>query len=88
MTKKKYGASKDEVAPEPVSYLSSDERGYAEVVEAEVVDFIDDYYNDEDEGTFEIPPYNNSRGGIFRAEKGGDFNEALEKSERHQFKVL
>ena len=45
MAKKKYGASKDEVAPEPASELSSDERGDAEVVRAEVVDFIDYFYN-------------------------------------------
>ena len=42
-----------------------------------MVDFINDYTNDEDEGTFEIPPSNNRRGGIDRAEKEGGFNEAL-----------
>ena len=42
LAKNKNGASKDEVAPEPASELSSDERGDTEVVEAEVVDFIDD----------------------------------------------
>ena len=41
-----------------------------------VVDFIDDYKNDEDEGTLEITPSKNRRGGIGRVEKGGDFNEA------------
>ena len=48
------------------------------MVEAEVVDFIDDYTNYKDEGTFESPPSNNGRGGIGRLEKGSDFNEALE----------
>ena len=48
------------------------------MVEAEVLEFIDDYANDEYKGIFESPPSNNSRGGIGRAEKGGDFNEALE----------
>ena len=55
LTKKKDGDSKDEVALEPASYLSSYERGVAEVVEVEVVDFINEYKNDEDEGVFEIP---------------------------------
>ena len=41
------------------------------------MDFINDYTNDEDEGTFESPPSNNRRGGIDRAEKEGGFNEAL-----------
>ena len=57
MAKKKDGASEYEVAPEPVSELSSNERGGAEVVE-----FVDDYDNDEDEGTIESPPYNKRRG--------------------------
>ena len=70
LTKKKDGDSKDEVALEPASYLSSYERGVAEVVEAEVVDFIDDYTDDEDEGTFESPS------GIGRSENRGDFNYA------------
>ena len=42
-----------------------------------VVDFINAYTHDEDGGTFEIPPSKNRRGGIGRAEKGGDFNEVL-----------
>ena len=42
LANKKDGASKYGVAPEPASELSSDERGDTEVVEAEVVDFIDD----------------------------------------------
>ena len=62
---KKDGASKDELDPEPESELSSDERGYAEVLEAEVVDFIDDYENDEDEGKIESPPSKNRIGVIF-----------------------
>ena len=41
-SKKKDGASKYEVALEPASELSSGERGHAEVVEADVEDFI--YY--------------------------------------------
>ena len=57
------------------------------MVEAELADFIYDYKNDEDEGTFESPPSKKRRFGISRTDKGGDFNEALEKSERHQFKV-
>ena len=43
LSKKKDGASKYEVALEPASELSSGERGDAEVVKAEVVDFIYDY---------------------------------------------
>ena len=39
---KNYGAYKYEGAPKPASELSSGERGDAEVVESEVVDFIDD----------------------------------------------
>ena len=50
------------------------------MVEAEVVDFIDDYDNDENEGTFEITPSKKSWGGIGREEKGGDLNETLEKT--------
>ena len=34
------------------------------MVESEVVDFFDEYAKDEDEGTFEIPPYKNIKGGI------------------------
>ena len=44
--KKKDGASKGEVALEPASELSSDERGDADVVEAEVVESINDGDND------------------------------------------
>ena len=43
LEKKKESDSKDEVAPEHASELSSDERGDEEVAEAEVVDFIDYY---------------------------------------------
>ena len=39
---KKDSASNDEVALEPALELSSDEKGDVEVVEAAVVDFIDD----------------------------------------------
>ena len=42
LAKNKDGASKYEVALEPALELSSDERGYAEVVESEVLCFIDD----------------------------------------------
>ena len=45
------------MAPKPALELSSDERGDAELVQAEVVDFIDDYCNYEDEGETEILPY-------------------------------
>ena len=41
-SKKKDGASKSEVDSEPASELSFDEKGDVEVVEAAVVDFIDD----------------------------------------------
>ena len=57
------------------------------MVEVEVVNFIGEYTNDEDEGTFESPSSKKRRCGIGRAEKGGDFNEALGKIERYQFKV-
>ena len=56
LEKNKDGASKYEVAPETAPELSSDERGDTEVVEAEVVEFIDDYDNDEYEGEIESPP--------------------------------
>ena len=79
LSKKKYGASTKEVSPEPVSEFSSDERGDAEVVESEVVELIDDYDNDEDQGKTESPLSKKRRGEIGRAEKGGYFNEALEK---------
>ena len=46
----------------------------------QVVDFIDDYNNDEDEGIIESPPYKKRIGGIGKAEKGVDFNKALEKN--------
>ena len=45
-----------------------------EVVEADVVDLIYDYSNDEDEGTFECPHSKNRRGVIGRAE-GSDLRE-------------
>ena len=64
LAKKKDGASKDEVASEPISELPSDERRYADVVELELVDFIDDYENDEYEGKFESTPSKNRRGEI------------------------
>ena len=37
------------------------------MVEAEVVDFIDDFDNDKDEGKIESPRSKNWRGGIVRA---------------------
>ena len=74
---KKNDASEAEVALELASELSSNERGDVEVVEAKVVDFIDDYANDEYTGTFESPPSNRRRCGKGRAEKGGNFNEAF-----------
>ena len=40
------------MASELASDLSSDARGDAEVVESHMVDFINYYSNDEDEGTF------------------------------------
>ena len=80
LSNKKDGASKYEVYTEPASDFTSDERGNAEVVESEVVYFINENANDEDEGAFESPPYNKRRGGIGSSDKGGDFNEALEKN--------
>ena len=52
------------------------------MVEAEVVELIYDYKNDEDQGTIKSPPSNKSRYGIGRVDKGVDFNEALEKNLR------
>ena len=52
------------------------------MVEEVVVEFIDDYKNDEDEGKFDSPPSNKRRGGIGRADKGSDFNEELGKTLR------
>ena len=43
-----------------------------------MVKLIDYYANDEYQGTFESPPSKKRRAGISRADKGGDFNEALE----------
>ena len=76
--KKKYDASEDEVALEILSYFYSYGRGGVELVEAEVVDFINNHENDEYDGTLESPTSTKRRGGIGRVEKGGDFNEALE----------
>ena len=45
LANKKDGDSKDKMALEPMLELSSDETRDVEVVEAEVVDFIDDYEN-------------------------------------------
>ena len=44
--KKDSNASDAEVASELASELSSGERGYLEVVESQVVDFINNYAND------------------------------------------
>ena len=52
------------------------------MVEAEVVDFINDYKNDEYEDTIYSSPSKNRRGGIGRADKGGGFNELLGKNLR------
>ena len=67
--------------------MSSDERGDAEAEEAEVVESINDYTNDEDWGKFESTSSKNRIGGIFRADKGGSFNLVLKNIERYQFKV-
>ena len=77
--KKKDDAYESEVASELASDFSSDERGDAEVVEPQEVDFINEYKNGDDEGTFKIPPPKKRRVGILSAEKRGDFNEALGK---------
>ena len=47
------------------------------MVDAEVIEIIDDYANDEDEGKFESLPSKKRRYGVGRVDKGGDFNEAL-----------
>ena len=47
------------------------------MIEAEVVDFINEYTNEECKGAIESPPSKNRRSGILRVEKGVDFNEAL-----------
>ena len=44
-----------------------------------MLDIINKYTNDEDEGTIESPPSKKGRRGIGRAEKGDYFNEVLEK---------
>ena len=75
---KKDNYSEAEVASELSSDLCSDERGDAEVVDVEVVEFIDDYANDEYEGKYEILQSKKRRGGIGRTDKGGNFNEALD----------
>ena len=61
MPRKWFGNKKDdvseaEVALELAPELSSDERGYVKAVESQVVEFIDDYSNDENTGKFESPP--------------------------------
>ena len=43
------------MALEPASELSYDERGYSEVVELEVVEFIDYYDNDKDQEKLGVP---------------------------------
>ena len=47
-----------------------------------MTDFIDNYENDEYEGTFESPLSKKRRGRICRSEKGNDFNEAFKKNLR------
>ena len=54
--------------------MSSDETSGAELVEAEVMGFIDEYANYEDEGIFESSSSKKSRGRIVRAYMGGGFN--------------
>ena len=78
MKKKKENASEDEVDLELAPDPSSDEKGDAEVIESQVMEFIDDYANDEYEGKFETPPPNKRRGVILRTHKCGDFIETLE----------
>ena len=80
LAKKNDVASEAEGYSEPESELFSDERRYAKVVEVEGVDFVDDYVNYEEEGTFEGPLPKKSRSGIGRAEMWGDLNESLEKN--------
>ena len=67
--------------------MFSDEKGDEEVVEAEVVDFINDYDNDSYEGTIESPQSKKKIFGIIKSKKGGDFNEVLKIYEKNQFKV-
>ena len=61
---------------------ATNERGDVEVLEAEVVDFIDDHKNYEYEGKLEIPPYKKRRDRIGKEEKGGDFNQVLKENIR------
>ena len=49
---KKDYAFEDELASELASELSYDERGGGNVVESQVVEFINEYANDEYEGKF------------------------------------
>ena len=88
LAKKNDVASEAEGDLEPESELSSDERRYAKVVEVEVVEFVDDTANYEEEGIFESPLSKKRGSGIGRAEMWGDINESLEKIERHQFIFL
>ena len=44
----------------------------------EMTEFIIDYATDEDGGIFQCPPPKKRRSGVGRADKGGNFNEALE----------
>ena len=84
---KKDNASEAEVASEISSELSSDERGDAEVVDMEEVEFIYDYANDEYEGKFEIPPSKKRRGGIGRQIRGAILMRHWINFEIHQLKV-
>ena len=46
-----------EVASELASGLSSDDRGYAEILGTEVLEDYNKFFNDEDEGKFDILPF-------------------------------
>ena len=65
-----------EVASELSSELSSYERGDADILEEEVLEDENDFFNNEDEGIFESTPSKNRRGARGSAEKV-NFNEAL-----------
>ena len=77
--KKKYNSSDAEVVSELAQELYYDESWDVDLLEPRAVDFIDDYSNDVYEGTFYSPPFKNSIYGIFKAEQGGGFDEALGK---------
>ena len=80
LTNNKDDDSEAQLASEPASDFSSGERGYLKVIEEEVVYFIKDYSNYEDEGKFEIPQSKKRGSVIGKTDNwGGEgVNEVLE----------